>query len=113
MINNTMHNGSHIEQVVMRRVRIIRMLRIFISGATLATLVFVFALWITSREVWVAKVFANGPQDLFGQAGYLLYAFGQTQVVVQALVVATLVSLAYLARAAARTLTEVLIPARV
>ena len=108
-----MHNGSPIEHVVMRRIRIIRVLRFFVSGAAAATLVFVFALWSIGREVWVAKVFANGPQDFFGHARYLFYAFDQTKVVVQALTLASLASLAYLARETVRAFSSVFIPARV
>ena len=95
-----MNETSRIEQVVMRRVHRIRVLRTVFSGAAAAALLGLCALWGIAREVWVAKVFANGPQDFLGRAGYLTYAFAHTRLVVQALTLATLASLLYLARAA-------------
>jgi len=42
-MNNIINEQSKIERIVMRRVRIIRVLRPFISSGALAAVVFVFA----------------------------------------------------------------------
>ncbi len=111
MMNNTMANEpSGIERVVMRRVRTISVLRPFVSGGMLAAVVLAAALWAIGREVWVAKVLSNGPQNLTGHAEYLVYAFQHTRLVVQALVLTMLGAAIYLARAAARALTELFVP---
>lgn len=86
----------------MRRVHRIRVLRLLISGSTLALVVCGVALWGIGREVWVARVFSNGPQDVFGHLRYLGYAFEHTNFLVQALSLFAAGSLVYLARAAAR-----------
>jgi hypothetical protein len=70
----------------------------------------VLALWGIGREVWVAKVFTNGPQDFFGHLSYLTYAFVHTRLVVQGLVLLTIVSLVYLARETAHSLTRLVAP---
>lgn len=101
---------TDIEKNVMRRVHTIRVLRAFISLDTLVALVFAAALYGIGREVFVAKVFANGPQDLAGHLQYLSYAFVHTRVIVQALTLTALVSVVYLARETARLLTSVLVP---
>jgi hypothetical protein len=67
--------------------------------------------WGIGREVWVARVFANGPQDFFGQAFYLVYAFEQTSLVVQMLAIFTIASCIYLAREMARFTTHMAISA--
>ncbi len=90
----------------MRRVRLVRALRPIVSGAAAACLLLTIALWGIGREVWVAKVFANGPQDFVGHSLYLLYAFEHTRLVVQALSLTTLGALIYLARATARLVSE-------
>lgn len=97
-----MNESSNIEQVVMRRVRLIRILLLVVSTAALAVLTAIAALWGIGREVWVARVFENGPQDFFGRIGYLGYAFLHTRLIVQALVVATLASLIFLVRETVR-----------
>ena len=48
--------------------------------------------------MWVAKVFANGPQDFFGHLGYLFYAFEHTRIIVQALTILVAASFLYLIR---------------
>jgi len=106
--SNTMTNPSTIEQAVMRRVRTVHRLRPFVSMGALAVVVAAFALYGIGREVWVARVFENGPQDLFGRFLYLVYAFEHTRFVVQALVAATLASTVYLARLAADRLARTL-----
>jgi hypothetical protein len=107
-----MNNQSNIERIVMRRVHLIRILGLIISTATLAVLTFVAALWGIGREVWVAQVFQNAPDGFINLTGFYLAAFSHTHIVVQALSVLTLISLAYLARETARVISSVLTPAR-
>ncbi len=107
-----MNEPTKIERVVMRRVRTISVLRPLFSGGALAALILVAALWGIGREVWVAKVLANGPQDFFGHARYLGYAFEHTRLVVQALSLAVLAAMLYLARSAADLAVGTLLPAR-
>lgn len=101
-----MNNGSAIEQTVMRRVRRIRIVRMALSNAVCAAVLCAAALWGIGREVWVAKVFANGPQDSFGHALYLIYAFEHTRLIVQALAIVALASVISLARESARLLAH-------
>jgi hypothetical protein len=101
-----MNETSNIERVVMRRVRLIRILGLVISTGVFAGLAFVAALWGIGREVWVARIFENSPQDFFGRAGYLWYAFLHTRLIVQVLVLATLASLAFLAREIVRLVAD-------
>jgi hypothetical protein len=120
MTNNTMIENterveridiSTIERTVMRRVRIVRVLRILFSNTVLAAVAATAALWGIGREVWVAKVFANGPHDFFGHAAYLVYAFEHTHLTVQLLSLITLAALITLARETARALSSLFIPA--
>jgi len=107
MIENTeLGERTNIEKNVMRRVRLVRILGLIISTVVLAMLTFVLALWGIGREVWVAQVFANGPQDFFGHFTYLAYAFGHTRLVVQALATLSFVSFLYLLRATFRALLK-------
>lgn len=101
-----MTNPSSIEQVVMRRVRIIRVLRVALSNGVIALAVSLLALWGIGREVWVAKVLANGPQGLAGRLSYLLYAFDHTRLIVQVLALVTIAGVLTLARETARALEE-------
>lgn len=112
MTNNIMNNETNIERIVMRRVRLIRILRLVISTVVLAVLTSIAALWGIGREVWVARVFENGPQDFFGRAGYLFYAFLHTHFIVQVLTVLTLGSFLYLLIELARLISDSLAPAR-
>lgn len=107
-----MNNPSNIERIVMRRVHTIRILRLIISGGFLAMFVFALALWGIGREVWVARVFQNAPENIIDAARFYLYAFDQTRFIVQSLSVITIASLVYLARETARTLSSLFIPAR-
>ena len=97
-MNNTMTNPSGIERVVMRRVRLMRILLLVVSTATLAVLAGVAGLWGIGKEVWVAKVFENGPDGFFDHLAYLGYAFLHTELLVQALCVLTFASLVFLVR---------------
>ncbi len=106
-----MNNPSPVEQIVMRRIRRMRILLLVLSTATLAVLTTVAALWGIGKEVWVARVFANGPQDFAGHIQYLLYAFLHTTLLVQILSVLTLGSLILLARETARLFISTFTPA--
>ena len=94
----------------MRRIRIIRVLRFSFNTTTASALVGVLALWGIGQEVWVAKVFGNGPQDMLGQAEYLLYALRHTDLTVQLLSLTTIAATIQLARACAAMLTTRLAP---
>ncbi|OYV27009.1 MAG: hypothetical protein B7W98_02725 [Parcubacteria group bacterium 20-58-5] len=105
-----MTDRSHIESVVMRRVRRITWLRLIISGGVFAVALALLALYGIGREVWVARVFANGPQDFIGHALYLVYAFEHTRFVVQGLVLVCLGSFLFLAREIARAVAVLSVP---
>ncbi|MDO8231901.1 MAG: hypothetical protein Q7T37_01730 [bacterium] len=107
-----MNNQSDIEQVVMRRVARIRVLRHFVSGPALALFVSVVALWSIGREVWVAHVFENAPTQLADIMRFSLFAFGHTRFVVQVLSVLVLMSLLYVARETAKLLSSLFVPVR-
>ncbi len=112
-MNNDMNDTqSNIERLVMRRVHLIRILKLVISTVVLAALTAVAALWGIGREVWVAKVFANGPQDFYGRLQYLVYAFLHARLIVQVLTLATLASLLFLARETIRLLFTLFPPPR-
>ena len=112
-VSNGMNNQSNIERIVMRRVYIIRVFRPFISLETLAVLALAAALWGIGSEVWVAQVFQNAPADFINLPNFYVAAFSHTHIVVQALLVLTLISLVYLARETARSISSFLIiPAR-
>src|SRR5437867_1482763 len=104
-----MSNVSDIERVVMRRVHVIRLFRPLLSAGAFAILVFALALWGIGREVWVAHVFQNATH-VHGALPFWLAAFEHTRLSVQALILASLASLVYLAQATARTLTSLLSP---
>ena len=74
-----MTEKSDLEKNVMRRVHRIRVLRLIISGAVFALTATLLALYGIGREVWVARVFENGPQDARGQLLYFIYAFEHTR----------------------------------
>lgn len=102
-----MTEPTHIEEVVMKRVRRISWLRLVISGAVFALAVALLALYAIGREVWVARVFENGPQDPMGHFLYFVYAFEHTRFIVQALVVIALGSFVYLAKEIAAALAVI------
>lgn len=108
-----MTNPSSIERAVMRRVYIIRTLRPLLSLGALTVIVFVAALWGIGREVWVAHVFQNAPENALALPRFYLAAFDHTRLAVQLLTLATLGSLIYLVRTTARVLAVALVPARI
>ncbi len=90
---------SPIEMVVMRRVRLMRILALVVSTATLFVLTTVATLWGLGREVWVAKVFTNVPHTgLAATLQFWVNAFLNTRLTVEILVVLTLTSLVLLVR---------------
>lgn len=95
---NSASTESNIEAIVMRRVRAAHVLRPLVSGGAIALAVFIFALWGIGREVWVAQVFANGPQGLLGKTEYLAYAFENTRITVQALCIAAFFAMLFFFR---------------
>jgi hypothetical protein len=112
MMSNAMTNPSDIERIVMRRVHLIRILRVIISGAVFAVLVTLLALWGIGKEVWVAHVFENMPHsDNLG--AFVLFweaAFAHTRLVVQVLSVLTFVSFLYFVRESFRLMKGLLPP---
>ena len=94
------NESTNIERIVMRRVRLIRILVLVISTATFAALAFTAALWGIGREVWVARVLENMPQEggFSTQWNFWIAAFLHTRFIVQALLVLTLASFLFLAR---------------
>ncbi|MDO8566659.1 MAG: hypothetical protein Q7R58_00715 [bacterium] len=101
-----MTNQSNIERIVMRRVRLIRLLALVVSTATLAILTFVAALWGIGREVWVARILQNAPTDFAGLLPFYFTAFTNTHLIVQMLTLLTLISLIFLIRETARALSS-------
>jgi hypothetical protein len=101
-----MTNPTSIEDIVMRRVRLIRILRLIISTVVLASLTGIVALWGIGREVWVARVFENAPAESGNLFAFYWYAFLHTRFIVQALSVLTLASFIFLAREVARLLFD-------
>lgn len=109
-----MMNETAIEHVVMRRVRLIRILALIISTATLAVLTALVALWGIGREVWVARVLENMPQisDTSTFLSFWLSAFLGTQLIVQVLTILTLISLLFLLLETVRFLVSYFTPVR-
>jgi hypothetical protein len=105
MMNNTMTDQSNIERIVMQRVHRISVLRIVISGAVFAVTLALLALYGIGREVWVARVFENGPEGFIGHLLYFGYALEHTRFVVQALVLICLGSFVYLVREVSLAIT--------
>lgn len=118
MTNNTIYSDdmepmTDIEKNVMHRVHRISILRLIISGAVFSSTLALLALYGIGREVWVARVFENGPQDFVGHTLYLVYAFEHTRFVVQALVLLCAASFLYLARETVRAISSVFAPVAV
>lgn len=114
-MNNDMTDmQTNIERVVMRRVHLIRVLRVIISGGVFALLFATLMLWGIGREVWVARVFENMPHtgDLFSSVSFWSAAFTHTRLTVQILVVLTLASFLYFVREVIRLLIGFFVPER-
>ena len=111
-VSNGVNNETTIERTVMRRVRIIRILALIISTATLAVLTTVAGLWGIGKEVWVAQVLQNDPDNIFELPWFYLGAFWHTSIVVQMLILLTLVSFIFLVREFVRFLAPFFTPAR-
>ena len=107
-----MSNETTIERVVMRRVRLIRILALIISTAMLAVLASLAGLWGIGKEVWVAHVLENDPDNLMELPLFYLQAFAHTEPLVQVLVVLTLVSFLFLVYEVAKFISSALPKAR-
>ena len=105
-----MTEQSHIERIVMRRIRLLRILGLVISTGMLAVLTLILALWGIGKEVWVARVSQNAPEDIIRLPDFFFSAFGSTRLVVQALALLSFASFVYLARATVRALSAALPP---
>ncbi len=83
--------SSHIESVVMRRVRTVHALRTITAPLVGSALIFLLALWGVGREVWVARVFQNmpapTPAHFLAFAQFFSEAFLNTRFTVQVLLV--------------------------
>ncbi|HVW71828.1 MAG TPA: hypothetical protein VHB93_01600 [Candidatus Paceibacterota bacterium] len=94
-----MNNTPTIEQTVMRRVRVARMVRPLLSNAALALVLFTLALYGVGREVWVAKVFENAPHgNVLADLRFFLTAFLDTRLIVQTLCVAVVFAFVWFIR---------------
>ena len=91
---------SSVSRTVMRRVRTIHALRPFFSTATLASLLFLLAVWGIGREVWVAHVLQNMPsmQNVTSVARFFASAFMSTRFIVQVLAVVAVAAFVWAAR---------------
>jgi len=104
---------TNIEKNVMRRVHLMRLLGLIISTVVLALITLTLALWGIGRQVWVARVFENAPDDFTDLPRFYLAAFNHTRLIVQALAVLTFVSFIYIARSTYRALVDFFTPSRV
>lgn len=111
-VSNGMNNETSIERIVMRRVRLIRVLRLIISTVVLAVLTFIAALWGIGREVWVARVLENAPQNSMDLPNFYMSAFFHTHLIVQVLTVLTLGSFLYLLIELARLVSDFITPSQ-
>lgn len=107
-----MTDQTNIERIVMRRILLIRILRLVISTAVLATLTAFAALWGIGKEVWVARIFENAPPNIGDLPNFYLAAFMHTHIVVQVLTLLTFVSLVYLAWEVVRLIVHTFAPSR-
>jgi|SRR3989344_7531110 len=81
---------------IMRRVYVIYYMRKALSPRALKIYAFIAACLGTASVVSVSNVLANMPSDLAGISAFLVAAFTNTQVVVQALSLAALATLCVL-----------------
>jgi hypothetical protein len=97
---------SVIHKNVMRRVRTIHAVRPLLSATALSTLLLLGTLWGIGTQVWVARVFQNMPSlaDLGGLARFVLAAFLNTELLVQAFTIVALLAAIWLVRDGMRSL---------
>lgn len=102
------NTNARTKEIVMRRVRTAHAVRPFVSGGALALLALLVSFYGITREVWVARVFANMPRmaDIAGVARFFAEAFLNTRSVVQILSVLALVAVVWLARETARLIAS-------
>lgn len=82
----------------MQRVYLIRALRFAVSGSVFSSIVSLLALWGIGREVWVAQVLQNAPQNFFEIPRFYFAAFLHTHFIVQVLIILFALSAIYLVR---------------
>ena len=85
---------STIKKNVMRRVRTMHTVRPLMSGSVLSLAVLGVSLYVIGKSVFVAQIFRNMPavQDVPALIRFFLEAFLHTEVLVQALTVAIVLS---------------------
>jgi hypothetical protein len=98
MTNNTMIEQSNIERIVMQRVHLIRALRFAISGGAFSMLVSLLGLWGLGREVWIAHILQNAPNNPLDLVRFYFIAFEHTRLVVQVLIVLIVAALIFVVR---------------
>ncbi len=93
-------SNSRTKQVVLRRVRTIRLIRPLLSGTVLGSALAVASLYALGREVWVAHVVENmpSPANLLAFARFLEAAFINTSFVVQVLSLLLVAGLVWVVR---------------
>jgi len=98
--------NSRIKQVVLRRARTIRLVRPFLSGAFLGSVIAGVSLYAIGREVWVARVLENmpSPANIAGFVRFFEVAFLNTSFVVQVLLVLLIAGMVWVARDAVKGL---------
>jgi hypothetical protein len=96
---------NNLRRTVMRRVRIIRTVRPFMSSAALSAYLLVLSLHAIGREVFVAQVWRNIPSaDPVTLLRFAEAAFLNTTFLVQGLSILSAAAMTWLARECIRTL---------
>lgn len=90
-------NPSRTKQIVVRRARFIRMLRMATSGTVVGSMLVFVSLVAIGREVWVARVIENmpSPANMFALLRFFEAAFMNTTGVVQVLSVMLVVGMCW------------------
>ncbi len=101
-----MESTSTISRTVMRRVHTIHAIQPLFSGTAFASLLLLVALWGIGREVWVAHVIQNMSSltDVIALERFIVAAFLNTGLLVQALSILTLAAAVWLVRDGVRSL---------
>lgn len=99
-----METNSRIKIVVLARARRIQLLRPFLSGAMLGSVLTGISLYALGREVWVARVFENIPiqNGALAVTRFFEVAFMNTTFVVQVLSILFVFGVLWSARETAR-----------